>query len=59
MNYPINYKKYVLLSTIIFLIGFFTQIGAFIITNNNFVIPSKWIINMVAKCGETSMNESM
>lgn len=55
-SHTINYKKYILLSTSIFLVGFLTQIVAFIITDNTFVIPQDWIINLVEKCGETSVN---
>ena len=54
-----NYKKFIAISSLIFIIGMLSQLLAFLLVDRLYVPPPKWIANLVNKCGETAVNASL
>ena len=54
-----NYIRYLIISTIVFSIAFFSELIAYIIVENTFDVPEEWIINLQEKCGSPPENKTL
>jgi hypothetical protein len=54
----LNYKKYLAFSTSLFLFGMLSQLVVYLIVDNVFTPPARWVLNLNFKCGTTPVNQS-